>query len=154
MTKSQVSRPWLRFLSWGVFCAVALPALIALNITGCGGRESKFDRKAIYGKVVGAEGRNGTAAFTPIDTSIGPAAMTDFENGAYRFTEDDGPVPGEYNVYVELEVPASEARKSKPGGRTTKNPADVGRPTYDEAEVIKISVSVDGPWEIDLNVAQ
>jgi hypothetical protein len=139
-----------------MFRAVALPALIAFNAVGCGGPEPKFDRKAIYGKLLGAEGRNGALAFTPIDTSIGPAAMTDFENGAYRFTAKDGPVPGKYNVSIEIEVPASSApaRQTRPGGRMTKNPADVGRPSYDEAKMITVSVSADGPFEIDLDVTQ
>jgi hypothetical protein len=140
--------------SW--FCSFALLVLVTLTSVGCGGPDSKWDRKAIHGKVIGGEGRNGTVAFTPVDASIGPAALNDFQDGAYQFTAENGPVPGEYSVLVELEVdPAvAKAKRARPGERMSRNPADVGRSTFEEAAPIQITVSADGPLEIDLNVAQ
>jgi hypothetical protein len=43
--------------------------------------------------------------FTPIEATIGPAVTGSFEDGAYRFSREDGPVPGKYNVTIELVVP-------------------------------------------------
>jgi hypothetical protein len=125
-----------------------LVALIALTTVGCGGPESKIDRKAIYRKIVGAEGQTGLVTFTPIDSSIGPAAMNDFEAGAYRFTKENGPVPGKHNVSIELEesISAAEMPKNLSGSR----PPTV---TYEAVEkTITVSVPAEGPFEINIDI--
>ena len=131
-----------------MFRSVVLPALIAFNAVGCGGSESGVGRKAIYGKIVGAEGRAGSVSFIPTDPSIGGAAMGSFKDGAYRFTEEYGPVPGEYDVSIEFEVPG--AGREGPRGR---GPGGEGS-TVDEPKMTTASVSADGPLEIDLDITQ
>jgi hypothetical protein len=155
-TDTQASRPVIGGILSGKFLPVALIALIAFNVAGCGGPESTIDRKAIFGKIVGGEGRSGMLTFLPIDSSIGPAAMCDFEDGAYGFTEVDGPVPGEYNVTVEMEVSDSSASAApvRRDGRVFKNAAAVGRPTYDEDRTTTASISAEGPLEIDLDITE
>jgi hypothetical protein len=156
MTDSQVSRPLLSDLSWRMFRSVALVTLFAFSTVGCGDQKSQIDRKPVYGNIVGAEGRSGMLTFTPIDTSIGPAASVDFKDGAYRFTAKVGPVPGEYNVSIEFEASASSAaaRPNNRGGRMDRNAVDVGGVTYDEAKMTTASVSADGPFETDLDVTK
>jgi hypothetical protein len=127
-----------------------LVALAALNVVGCGGSESQIDRKPIYGKIVGAEGQNGIVTFTPIDSSIGLAAMNDFEAGAYRFTKDNGPLSGKHNVSIELEVTVSSAEMPK-------NLSGSRPPTlsYEPVEkTIAASVPAEGPFEIDLDITK
>ncbi len=129
-----------------MFRSVMLPALIAFNAVGCGGSESGIGRKAIYGKIVGAEGRAGSVSFIPTDTSIGGAAMVSFKDGAYRFTEEYGPVPGEYDVSIEFEEPESSAG----GERRGRGPGS----KVVESKMTTASVSADGPLEIDLDITQ
>ena len=140
-----------------MFRSVPLAALFAFSALGCG-RESQIDRKPVYGNIVGAEGRNGVVTFTPIDTTIGPAATRSFEDGAYRFSEDDGPVPGEYEVTVEF-VASPGAKQSGlgggrgPGGRrlVSKNPVEGGRLAYEQPMTTTATVPADGPFKIDLH---
>ena len=129
-----------------MFRLVALVALIAFNAVGCGGPESKVGRKAIYGKIVGAEGRAGSVSFVPTDTTIGGSAMVSFKDGAYRFTEEYGPVPGEYVVAIEFEEPESSAG----GERRGRGP----RTKVAEPKMTTASISADGPLEIDLDITQ
>ena len=131
-----------------MFRSVVLPALVAFNAVGCGGSESGVGRKAIYGKIVGAEGRAGSVSFIPTDSSIGGAAMGSFEDGAYRFTEEYGPVPGEYDVSIEFELPG-EGR----GGPRGRGPGSEGS-EVEEPKMTTASVSADGPLEIDLDITQ
>jgi hypothetical protein len=94
--------------------------------------------------------------FLPIDSSIGPAAMCDFEDGAYQFSKEDGPVPGEYNVTVEM-VAAESSTAAAPvsrDGRSFRSRGGEGRPTFDEDKVTTASVSAEGPLEIDLDITE
>ena len=154
--------------SWAALCglgsrmfrSIALAALFAFSALGCG-RESQIDRKPVYGNIVGADGRNGVVTFTPIDATIGPAATRSFEDGAYRFSEDDGPVPGEYNVAIKLVASDSSPAATQNGrgaGRGTRNrklvgktPGEGGRLVYEPAKTTTVSVSAGGPFEIDLH---
>ena len=139
-----------------IFHSVVLAVVFAFSVLGCR-QESQIDRKPIYGKIVGAEGRNGLVTFIPMETSIGPAAIGSFEDGTYRFTKTDGPVPGEYNVSLEFEESDSSpvAPRNGRGRRViTKNPADVGRATFEPAKTTTALVPVDGPFEIDLHLTK
>lgn len=145
------------------FRSLALAALFAFSALGCG-QESKIDRKPIFGKIVGAEGKNGVVIFTPIDTTIGPAVTRSFKDGAYRFGENNGPVPGEYNVSIKLVAPPSSsapAQKGRGGGRGARKqklvgrePSEGGRVAYQPPKTTKASVPADGPFEIDLDLTK
>ena len=99
--------------------------------------------------------------FIPIDATIGPAATRSFEGGAYRFSEDDGPVPGKYNVTIALVASGSSPAATQNGrgaGKGTrkrklagKNPAEGGRLAYEPAKTTTVSVPADGPFKIDLH---
>jgi hypothetical protein len=126
---------------------------------GCGGPESKLDRRPIFGKIVGAEGNNGVVRFLPTSGTEGPAVVGSLENGSYRFTTVNGPVPGKYNVSIEVEVstPPARARPSRRGSTNDKIPANEFREnyaSYDEPKTTTASVTVDGPLEIDLDVTK
>lgn len=104
----------------------------------------------------GAEGRNGLVTFTPIEATVGPAAAGSFQDGTYRFSRKNGPVPGKYRVTIEFEIDASRGghgadqgtRKSNLRG---KNPVEGGRASFEPAKTITVSVSAEGPYEIDLD---
>lgn len=149
--------------SWGALCgdrsrllrSVALTALFAFSALGCG-RESKIDRKPVFGKVVGAEGRNGLVTFTPMKATIGPAVTSSFEDGAYSFSREDGPVPGKYNVTIELAMSdsspaATHNRRGAAGGtRKGKIASEGGRMAYEPAKTTTVEIPADGPFEMDL----
>jgi hypothetical protein len=148
MTASQASRSEIGAPRAGMFLPVALSVLISFTAVGCSGSASLIERKAIYGKIVGAEGQNGLVTFTPVDTSIGPAAMNDFEAGAYRFTKESGPVPGKYNVSIELEESISQA--DMPRNLSGSRPPTV---MYEAVEkTITASVPAEGPFEINIDI--
>ena len=117
-----------------------LAMLVAISAVGCG-QDSQIDRKPVFGKIVGADGRGGIVTFTPTDGTIGPAATRDFENGAYRFSEEDGPVPGKYIAAIQFEMSDSSAATNRAMRR---------RP-YEPEKTTAVSVPADGPYEIDLN---
>jgi hypothetical protein len=148
MTASQASCSEMGDPRAGTFLPVALSVLISFTAVGCGGSKSQIDRKAIYGKIVGAEGQNGLITFTPIDSSIGPAAMNDFEAGAYRFTKENGPVPGKYNVSIELEESISAA--DMPKNLTGSRPPTVVHVAVEKT--ITVSVPAESPFEIDVDI--
>ena len=138
-----------------MFRSVALAALFAFGVLGCG-RESKIDRKPVYGNIVGAEGRDGVVTFTPIDGTVGPAATRSFGNGAYRFREKDGPVPGKHLVTIELVTLPGAKPSGRGGGRggsglRSKNPVEGGRLAYEPPMTTTVSVPADGPFKIDLH---
>ena len=114
-----------------------LAALVVISAVGCG-QDSQIDRKPVFGQIVGADGRGGIVTFTPIDGTIGPAAGLSFENGAYQFSEEDGPVPGEYIAAIQFAI-STEAK------RTDR------RWQYDPEKTTAVSVPAEGPYEIDLN---
>ena len=136
MTNPQVSRLLLCHISLRMFCSFALPVLVAFSAVGCGAK-SGLDRKPVYGKIAGAEGREGNVTYTPKDPKLGQAATLSFEDSAYQFTEEGGPIPGEYIVRVELATLESIA-----AGR---------RLAYEPGKYTKATVPTDGPFEIDLN---
>lgn len=74
---------------------------------GCG--DDTNPRREVYGRVTGAEGRSGLISFVPLETTEGPAARATLVDGEYHFNRDDGPVPGGYNVLIQLEVPPDNA---------------------------------------------
>ncbi len=137
-----------------MFGSVALAALFAFSALGCG-QKSQIDRKPVYGNIVGADGRNGVVTFIPIEASIGPAVTRSFEEGAYRFSKDDGPVPGKYNVTIKLVDSSPAATQNGRGaGRGTRNrkiAGEGGRLAYEPAKTTTVSVSAGGPFKIDLH---
>ena len=138
-----------------MFRSVALAALFVLSVLGCS-HESQIDRKPVYGNIVGADGRNGMVTCTPIEATIGPAVTRSFEDGAHGFSKEDGPVPGEYNVTIELVVPDSSPAATQNGrgaakrARKGKVASEGGRLAYEPAKTTTVTVSADGPFEMDL----
>ena len=135
MANPRISRPSGCNFNLRIFFSVALPALLVINAVGCG-EKSGLDRKPVYGKIAGAEGRAGTVTYIPVDSKIGPAATLSFEDGAYQFTEEGGPISGEYIVRVELVTPESIAA----GGHLA----------YEPGKKTKATVPTEGPFEINL----
>lgn len=128
--------------------SVALAVLLSFGTLGCG--QQKIDRKPIFGRVVGAEGRDGIVTFIPIDSTIGPAVTRSFKNGAYAFGKNDGPVPGEYNVQVKLVVDET-ATQNQPPSRRDKRASAGGRVAYEPETRTTVSVPAEEPFELDLH---
>jgi hypothetical protein len=153
--ESQTSRPAIGGVRSRKFFPIALVALLAFSAAGCGGSDSQIDRKPIFGKILGAEGRSGMLTFTPQDSSLGPSVSGDFEDGVYQFTNQYGPVPGEYDVSIEFEEnEASPKRAPNRTGRVIKDPRDVGRVAYEEDKWTTASVPAEGPFEVDLDLTE
>jgi hypothetical protein len=127
-----------------------LSIVIALHAVGCGGEKSQLDRKPVYGKILGAEGKNGVVTFTPINSSIGPAAMSNFEAGTYQFKKANGPVPGEYNVSIDLEASMSAA--DMPRHLKGSKPPSVVYETVEK--MINAAVPAEGSFEIDIDITR
>lgn len=86
--------------------------LILLScVAGCG--SSAIPRQAVYGTIVGAQGRKGVISFVPSEGTKGPAAQVAINNGNFRFSEATGPVPGVYSVTIRLDEPRNS--NAKPG---------------------------------------
>jgi hypothetical protein len=154
-TDSRASHSVIGGIRSGKFFPIALVALLAFSAAGCGGSDSQLDRKPIFGKILGAEGRSGILTFTPQDSSLGPAVTGGFEDGVYQFREQYGPVPGDYDVSIEFEEnDASPERAQDRNGWVTKDPRDVGQVSFEEDKWTTASVPAEGPFEIDLDVTE
>lgn len=87
----------MRFWCLVVYCMIP-------SLTGCG---ESSNRLAFSGSVtVDDNPVNGSIRFAPIDK--GPMAMTSISKGRYNFTPATGPLPGDYNVRIELMAAAGK----------------------------------------------
>ena len=112
-----------------------------------------ISRQAVFGTISGAEGRTGLVSFIPADD--GPATRVKITDGAYKFDESNGPVPGEYRVVVQLEKAPLEGT----GTVLVKGvpvPVDqaAGLQAEFEKRSLKISVPADGSMQLDLKLPE
>lgn len=82
------------------FFATAL--LITFFAIGCGSSDV-LNRQEISGfvSVDGNPLKHGLIRFVPQGTTTGPGAMAEIIDGAYQFSDDDGPIPGTHRVEIE-----------------------------------------------------
>lgn len=92
--------------------ATAILIVCGLKMLGCGG-PSGPQRVAVDGSILSSEKLlpSGTIRFLPEPGNNGPIAITTVNGGLYRFTEADGPYPGNYKVSVNLELDYSVLAK-------------------------------------------
>lgn len=90
---------------------IALGVLGALCVLGCG--KSGPSRQPLRGSITidGVSLEQGAISLRPAAGSSAPAAVTTVENGAYRFTSKNGPMPGSYSVKINVD-PESEQGKA------------------------------------------
>ncbi len=105
-----------------------LGALCLFYMLGCGGSGS--GRQALQGSITidGAALEQGAISLRPSAGHSGPAAVTTVEAGSYRFTSENGPLPGPYAVKINID-PESERGKAILAGAATKptgNTAPIG----------------------------
>jgi hypothetical protein len=153
MTDLKVSRSTRNMPLSQLFLSAALVVLSALSMTGCGGSDSDINRKPVFGKVAGAEGRKGYVAYAPKDSKIGPSVTADMVDGKYEFSDQYGPVPGEYNVAVGFEATERAPSKGRSGNRK-----GAGRPaaavSIEDDRMTEATVPTEGPYEIDLDISE
>lgn len=145
--------------------ASILTVSLALSAIGCRGVVEP--RRALHGEVrVDSEqvGR-GSISFFPQGKTVGPAATTAIVNGKYKFTEVNGPYPGEHRVLVNvshMDLDTSEDEPvDQPGGapgagdakrapsKARRGPA-VTKPTQSKWETeCQIAESGDEPQDFD-----
>ncbi len=94
---------------------LALLAFLWLIYFGFGGESSA--RLPLYGEIQGAGECNGLIVFRPGTEVKAPAAIAEIFKGRYFFTKLNGPLPGAYEVVIEL----SDLPPNIPSART---PAD------------------------------
>lgn len=81
----------------GLMASLIVSAVFGLH--GCG---VDSDRRAISGRIDGAESRTGLISFIPADETRGPVARAAIQDGRYEFGLLNGPFPGRYRVRIEL----------------------------------------------------
>lgn len=74
--------------------------MFSICLAGCFSNEPA--RLMVSGGVEGQAGEkvNGVIRFVP--KSSGPAATADIKNGKFQFGSEDGPLAGDYDVFVEV----------------------------------------------------
>ena len=130
----------------------------AVFIAGCGG--DAIERRPIAGKVVGAEGQDGSLSFIPVGPPPRPAATTALSGGAYRFDTTNGPCSGEHDVLVVLgrrpEPLAPQPEQPTAASKTAPLPGPADAPPEREAEAedvrVRVEVPGEGPWELDIEL--
>jgi major membrane immunogen (membrane-anchored lipoprotein) len=118
-------------------CAIALSVSAMVVIVGCGGDESGLGRRyKVAGKVTykGAPIPHGTVNFIPTKPPVpeGRAASGQIKDGVYALSttgNDDGALPGDYNVaIIAMDIDLASAASS---------PAEGGRIHEGDAKYIK-----------------
>jgi major membrane immunogen (membrane-anchored lipoprotein) len=153
--------------------AVALGVTAVVGVLGCGGDDSGLGRRyKISGKVTynGAPVPQGTVTFVPTKppTPEGRAATGTIKDGSYALSttgNDDGALPGEYNVaIISMDIDMASAASSKAeGGRIHEGDAAYQKahknakkliPTkYGVSETSGLKATVDGAKTIDFPLA-
>ena len=89
----------------------AIGASCLLCLSGCG--SSGPGRQPLRGAVTidGVKLESGAISLRPVDGNSGSAAVTTVEYGYYRFTQENGPLPGSYAVKINID-PDSEQGKA------------------------------------------
>jgi hypothetical protein len=125
--------------------AVFLVALL-VNASGCSCSSSGPQRRAIHGKVVTARPVQ-SFALQPLGEAKAPAVSTVVTNGEYRFTREDGPIPGEYRVvFAFVDQPSGFGTNSKKELIVT--PAAQTPPPPPPA--VNVTVPAEGPLEFNI----
>ncbi|MBC8289652.1 MAG: hypothetical protein H8E37_04975 [Planctomycetes bacterium] len=135
------------------FLCLLLLTAVAASLTGCG--QAAGRRKAVFGTISGAEGRSGLISFIP--ENDGPATRVKVTDGEYVFDESNGPLPGQYEVVVQLEKPSTQIDETilvkgvaVPAEQISSE--DPPLETQYERQSLKVAVPDDGSLKLDLNL--
>ena len=121
---------------------------LLVGIGGCGGAETKIDRKPVSGTVSYEGTTDGTGSITFLPTKSGQSAITSIEGGRYEFSSGNGPPAGNYSVYIEIQNRAAQPNsQSNPKGGGGSAPVFLPRKSVDN-----ITVPDASPFEIDIEV--
>ncbi|QDU27307.1 hypothetical protein ETAA8_23940 [Anatilimnocola aggregata] len=77
--------------------------MLALLTASC---SSEASRRPIFGNITSSRAVL-AVTFQPTAETSGPAVTTDVTNNSYRFTTENGPVPGTYEVVFLLDTPST-----------------------------------------------
>jgi hypothetical protein len=106
------------------FRLIMLSALCLFTIVGCGG-PSGPTRKELRGSITvnGIKLEQGAISLRPVEGHSAPAAVTTVEMGSYRFTSENGPLPGPYAVKINIDPESAQGKAiirgatAPPGGQ-------------------------------------
>jgi hypothetical protein len=128
--------------------AVAMAALLAGILSGCGGKG--YDRIPVAGTVTlnGEPMEEGVITFIPIDGSTGPKARAEISLGEYKFDSATGPVPGRMRVEIDSAESEAEAlERDIRGGEKPELHRVVIPPKYNKNSTLTADVSSGGSRE-------
>ncbi|WP_425617974.1 hypothetical protein NA78x_001666 [Anatilimnocola sp. NA78] len=133
-------------------CHLATCCAIVSGLLLLAGCSNEAVRQPIFGNITS---RHPVLAvtFQPEGETKGPAVTTDVISGSYRFTNEDGPVPGTHEVIFHLDVPKAPAFAPVPK-TTDKVPQLMTRrlPANSLPPTIQIEVPSSGSLQLDLIV--
>ncbi len=121
-------------------------AVLSLQ-AGCGGGD---ERQPVFGKIIGAEGQNGSLSLVPTEGNAGPSAIALIVDGAYKFDASNGPAPGPHAAHILLEKgtsPAAAPDNPKVGIAPTSGENALGK-QYSAT----VTVPAAAPFEMDINL--
>lgn len=129
--------------------ATLLPCIL---LCGC---DSGDGRRPLYGKIAGAEGRNGSITLIPAEGQRAPSAMTRIVDGTYEFTSTNGPMPAVYDVTIRLRTDdAAKREESSNGDAASATSRSRKRIDYETYHCHPLSVLVDGPLDAPISLQE
>jgi hypothetical protein len=144
----KLAPPLARFFAFVVLTVVSLAA-------GCGTDE--VGRRPIFGKIQGAEGRNGAITLVPSAGTNGPSATASVRDGRYEFDKSNGPVSGPHRAQIRLDPVAQTAAAQAPasGAKILKDVVPQPDGTFDrpipyDEFAVDVIVPEAPPWKVDL----
>lgn len=130
-----------------------------LFLVGCGNSDG-LNRIPIYGEIQGAVGRQGSITLVPQAENV-PAATVAIIDGAYRFDETNGPLPGDYEAIIAFDTaPEPEIVVEAPTGPDDKvvevtkrrGRAYVSFDVQIDEKRVPLSVSEEEPLEVNIDL--
>jgi len=109
----------------GSIAATLMVGILSFAASSMGGDSS--GRVALMGTIIGAGKAGGRICFQPETGQKGPVANATILNGQYAFNSSNGPMPGTYDVVIELvdkpadssSGPAQSGKMAVPNGQTS-----------------------------------
>jgi len=137
----------------GIHRRLIAAVLLAAGLCGCATPE--IPRQPLYGRISGAEGRSGLLSLIPQEGTQAPAARAVIEDGQYRFSRREGPVPGQYTAIVQLERSRANASGIAVFKGVELPPGPDIPPAYDTVASLPVAVpDGGGSLQVDLELPE
>ena len=133
---------------------VAALAWLAVALPGCGESGDGLPRQGVAGTIT-LDGKPLGRGVIRLESIAGPSPMMaggEIVEGRFDIPKVQGPVPGEYRVFISSTSAAPSADPTAPPGESTPPPPDPIPSKYNSASTLSAKVEAGGPKSFDFSL--